>query len=270
MKKGKTSIRKGIEDLLCPFIYVGITQPANGQYSHKGTMANDIGHKDSKNPYEPYYAPCDVKCVHIWNSHGQAMWQSLKKVRFADGSIDYLTFITAHDSSFNCFVGLEQKQGTQIGNKGKKRASGIHCHIQCAKGLYTIKDWHQNKYGVWQFPNEVNIDNVFFFDDTEINVKTIPTNYKLKLLKDVPVEENKKSNVGKTLVLPASAEKWRVYPLDKKPVVGNECGFILPKKFGGLEYEILAQPYPDVVTIQTRDFGKVNIYIHPSTLATIK
>lgn len=76
--------------------------------------------------------------------------------------------------------------------------------------------------------------------------------------------------VGKILVLPASAPKWRVYPLDKKPVVGNECGFILPAKFGGLEYEILGQPYPDVVTIQTRDFGKVNIYVHPSTLATIK
>lgn len=76
--------------------------------------------------------------------------------------------------------------------------------------------------------------------------------------------------IGKTLVLPASAQKWRVYPLNKQPIVGNECGFILPAKFGGLEYEILGQPYPDVVTIQTRDFGKVNIYIHPSTLATIK
>lgn len=191
MKKGQTSVRNGIEDLLCPFVYFGITQGANGSYSHKGTMANDIGHKDSKNPYEPYYAPCAVKCIYIWPDYGQAMWQSINKVRFADGSVDYLTFITVHDNSFNAYVGLIVKQGELLGHKGKKMATGVHCHIQCAKGLYTIKNWHQNQYGVWQFPNEVNIDNVFFFDETEINYNKIPSGYNLKFLKDVPVEEPK-------------------------------------------------------------------------------
>lgn len=28
----------------------------------------------------------------------------------------------------------------------------------------------------------------------------------------------------KTLILPASAKSWNVYPLDKPPVIGNECG----------------------------------------------
>lgn len=74
----------------------------------------------------------------------------------------------------------------------------------------------------------------------------------------------------KMLYLPASAQSWRVYPLNKPARVGNECGFLKPSKFGGLQYEILGYPYKDVVTIQTRDFGKVNIYVHPSTLAVIK
>lgn len=77
-------------------------------------------------------------------------------------------------------------------------------------------------------------------------------------------------NTNKKLVLPANVDKWRVYPLDKAPVVGNECGFLRPSKFGGLEYSILNTPQTNVVTIQTRDFGKVNIYVAPSTGAIIQ
>ena len=87
MQKGMTSRRNQIQDLLCPFLYVKITQGANGNYSHKGTMACDIGYKFDKN--EAYYAPCDIKCVWIYPSSGQSMWQSLEKVRFANGIIDY-------------------------------------------------------------------------------------------------------------------------------------------------------------------------------------
>ena len=74
----------------------------------------------------------------------------------------------------------------------------------------------------------------------------------------------------KTLYLPASATSWRVYKTNVAPVVGNECGFLYPSKFGGLTYEILATPQTDVVTIQTRDYGKVNIYVAASTGAVIK
>ena len=75
---------------------------------------------------------------------------------------------------------------------------------------------------------------------------------------------------AKKLYLPASATSWRVYPTNKAPVVGNECGFLYPSKFGGLTYDILATPQPNVVTIQTRDYGRVNIFVAPSTGAVIK
>lgn len=74
----------------------------------------------------------------------------------------------------------------------------------------------------------------------------------------------------KTLILPADAESWRVYPMDKAPVVGNECGKLLPSRFGGLEYEIKDMISSDVAVIETRDFGKVQIYVAPSTGAIIK
>jgi len=78
------------------------------------------------------------------------------------------------------------------------------------------------------------------------------------------------SSGKKCLYLPSSADSWRIYPTNKAPVKGNECGFLRPKKFGGLKYEILANPQTDVYTIKTDQFGKVNIYAAKSTGATIK
>lgn len=78
------------------------------------------------------------------------------------------------------------------------------------------------------------------------------------------------SSKKKTVTLPASASSWRVYPTNKAPVVGNECGYLYPSKFGGLTYDILATPQTDVVTIKTRDYGKVNIYVAKSTGAIFK
>ena len=73
-----------------------------------------------------------------------------------------------------------------------------------------------------------------------------------------------------TVTLPASATSWRVYPTNVAPVVGNECGKLFPSKFGGLTYDIIGRPQIDVVTIKTRDYGTVNIYVAPSTGAIIK
>ena len=81
-------------------------------------------------------------------------------------------------------------------------------------------------------------------------------------------EENK---MGTKLYLPASATSWNVYPLNKQPVVGNECGRVLPSKFGGLEYDILRWTIQNIVcVIKTRDFGEVQIYVANGTGAVIK
>ncbi|URO01719.1 endolysin [Bacillus phage 268TH002] len=74
----------------------------------------------------------------------------------------------------------------------------------------------------------------------------------------------------KYVYLPKTADSWRIYPTNKAPVKGNECGSLRPKKFGGLKYEILANPQTDVYTIKTDQFGKVNIYAAKSTGATVK
>lgn len=73
----------------------------------------------------------------------------------------------------------------------------------------------------------------------------------------------------KYVVLPASATSWNVYPTNKQPIKVNSCGQLNPKKYNSLTYEILGNPQADVYTIQTKSFGKVNVYAASNTGAKI-
>ena len=130
--------------------------------------------------------------------------------------------------------GSKVKQGDVIGYMGSTGdATGQHLHFEIHKGR-------------WNYSKTNAVD---------------PKDYINQELSPAPKKQ--------FLVLPSNADSWRVYPLSKAPVKGNESGFLNPKKFGGLTYEILAKPQEYVYTIQTSDFGKVNIYGAPSTGAKI-
>ena len=184
MQKGQTSVRGGIEDFLCPFTDMNITQGSHMYPTHMGIMANDVIGAESGVRY-PYYAPCTCKCIWIYPSYGQSMWQSLKPVRFANGKIDYATFMICHDNSQDCYVGQIVKQGVQLGNMGDKGyATGVHCHIQTEQGNDIA--WYKNSYDVYQFNNEVDLDDMYFVDNTNI-INGSGGNW--KVTSDVPVGE---------------------------------------------------------------------------------
>ena len=191
MKANQTSTRAGIQDFLCPFTSMYITQGSN-YGTHAGTMANDV--RGSKaGAKEPYYAPCDCKLIWCDTANGQGMWQSLNKVRFANGNIAYATFVTAHDNTFDAKVGQVVKQGQQLGNMGNKAgnggvSTGVHVHIEIAQNKYTISNWKKNSHGIYCFPKEVDTDSCYFMDGTNI-LNGMGGNW--KYLKDVPVEEPK-------------------------------------------------------------------------------
>lgn len=67
------------------------------------------------------------------------------------------------------------------------------------------------------------------------------------------------SNNKKYLNLNSNIPSWRVYPLDKAPVIGNECAKLSPSQYGGLSYEIL-EDRGDIKIIKTEMFGKIQIY----------
>lgn len=166
MKRNQTSIRDNIEDFLCPFTDMYITQGSNSNFSHKGIMANDVRGKTQGIRY-PYYAPCKLKCLKIYKESGQSMWQSLNKVRFANGRIDYATLMVAHDDTLNCYVGQIINQGDQLGNMGTKgNSTGVHCHIEISQSADTT--WTKNSFGNWHFNNEYDLDDCYFIDQTNI------------------------------------------------------------------------------------------------------
>ena len=189
MKKNQTSRRGGIQDFLCPFTDMYITQGSGGEYSHKGTMANDVRGLEVGVKYL-YYAPVDVKCLKTYPESGQVMWQSLEAVRFSNGNIDVATFMTAHDNTMDAYIGQVVRQGEQLGNMGDKgNATGVHCHIEIEQGADT--SWYKNEYGIYHFNNEVDTDDCYFCDDTNI-MNCYSANW--KYLKDVEVEEKPVDN----------------------------------------------------------------------------
>lgn len=166
MYKGQKSVRGGIEDFLCPFTDMYITQGSLGSFSHQGIYANDVRGKVAGIRY-PYYAPCTSRCVKTYPETGQVMWQSTSKVRFANGRIDYATYMTAHDNTMDAVVGQVVDQGEQLGNMGNKgNTTGVHCHIEVSQSKDT--SWTKNSYGVWHFNNEYDLDDCYFVDYTNI------------------------------------------------------------------------------------------------------
>ena len=171
MYKGMKSRRGNIEDFLCPFTDLYITQGSN-MGTHRGTGANDVRGSYAGVKY-PYYAPCDCKLIWRDLANGQGMWQSLEKVRFANGNINYATFVTAHDNSFDAQIGQIVRQGEQLGNMGDKagnggKVTGVHCHIEIAQHKYDFSNWQKNRYGIYCFPNETDTDDCYFIDNTNI------------------------------------------------------------------------------------------------------
>ena len=86
-----------------------------------------------------------------------------------------------------------------------------------------------------------------------------------KRVNEILAQPNTPKPKKEYLQLSSRVTSWNIYPLNKPARVGNEIGRLLPSRFGGLEYEILDRPSVNVATIQTRDFGKVNIYIGKET-----
>ena len=183
MQSKQKSKRNKIEDLLCPFTDVYLTQGSN-QGNHLGGKATDLRGLARGVKYA-YYAPCSCECYSINAKNGQSRWTSIDKVRLANGVIDYVSFIIAHDNSFDAFVGKKLEQGQKLANLGDLGyATGVHCHIEICTGYKARMIQNQNKYNNWTFATSVEFEDAFFMDNT--NVLNWENNW--KYIKDIEAE----------------------------------------------------------------------------------
>lgn len=172
MKRNQKLSIGGVQALLFPMEVMNITQ-GNNEGTHLGTNALDNAGKDTG--IDPTFAPCDMRLV-AYDSYanGNAVFfESLNKVYFRDGTIDYATFMFIHDNAIADILayaakGHTWKQGEEFGDEGTAgKATGNHVHMEVAKGRYTHM-YNKNGYGVYYLPRNVSADLAFFTDGTTI------------------------------------------------------------------------------------------------------
>lgn len=276
-----------MQKAIYPSKVMNITQNYNGSTSHYAEShgkpyAYPIDEACSDGGRDYFYAPCDlvIKRIYGVNNKGtNTIWlQSTSKVKLANGKESYITIMVIHpedDDLKKLKVGQIFKQFEKIFREGKDgHATGNHFHIEisdCEFSKLLNHGWVENNKRQWVMtPNAIKPEDAFFIDKSFTTKIKKNGGLKFKEISVAPTPTPAPTKKQK-LYLPASAERWRVYKLSVVPHAGNECGYLYPAKFGGLEYDILRwTKYKDVCIIKTRDYGEVQIYVAKSTGAIIK
>lgn len=165
MKRGQVKV---IELALFPMEYMRITQGINNAYSHKGTMAIDIAGKDTGS--DPLFAPFTGKVVRK-GTDGSMLFESVEKVLWADGRVDYALLWLYHDeNTSDAPVGKVFKQGEKFYDEGKAgKATGNHVHLNVAPGRWDGQyPFVKNLFGKTELRNEIEPFKLFWVNDTII------------------------------------------------------------------------------------------------------
>lgn len=173
MRRGQTlRARDGKQVALFPLEYMYISQVENGDFSHEGSYAFDfLGWGPNGRVLEcPCYAPVDIKCVYAPSGNTYRIFESLEKVHFADGSIDYLTIWFNH-GNHNADIHLNDifRQGEKCNETGESGwVTGDHTHIIVGKGKYIGQMQVGSENQNWTLRNQVHIYNTLFVNDTNL------------------------------------------------------------------------------------------------------
>lgn len=152
-----------------PMQYMNITQGVNGSYSHQGTNALDLAGKDTGRDY--VFAPFTGVVKKIYTQSGNFVWlESVNKVIYADGTIDYMTIMIGHDNDVSdLYIGKVIPKGTIFYQEGTAGyATGNHVHLECGRGRYTGGGWYQNSAGQWMIYNSMLPYKALFIQDSTI------------------------------------------------------------------------------------------------------
>ena len=161
-----------------PMKTMNVTQGNNGSFSHQGVNALDIAGKDTG--IDPTFAPCKMKIMRKepWGNGNAVFAESINKVKFADGTIDFAKFMFLHDNYTGDFnVGQIFEQWQEFGDEGTAGyATGNHCHFEVAKGRLVWDKCGTNygyygrnaATGVWHLQDSISADKACVVDGVTI------------------------------------------------------------------------------------------------------
>lgn len=155
-------------------------------------------------------------------------------------------------------------QATGLKNRGAKQS----------KDLYVLKNTNAPAILIeWCFiDNADDMKKLVTNKQAAVNaVVTVVTGKKVETTqpKLEASQPNPAQSKKQKIKLPASAQTWRVYPLNKQPTIGNEVGLLAPARYGGLTYDVIRWVSNDVAVINTGAFGQVQIFVGPLTGAQV-
>lgn len=150
---------QGNEVALFPMEYLHMSQGEHQLYA-----LDFLGWNASGRVYDcPCYAPFTCRVTYTGNDHNM-ICQSIDKVRFVDGTLDYATVLVAHSMTAPATLGTVFTQGQlwyHTGNFG--HSTGDHLHMEVAKG-------HQSwATGGLHLNNPYHMWNMLATDDTVID-----------------------------------------------------------------------------------------------------
>jgi len=137
--------------------YLNISQKANDSFSHQGDKAIDLAGKD--NGIDSFKAPFTGVIKRIYTNVNAVWLESIDKVKYADGTVDYMTILTMHDDDISDLkVGKIIKQGEIYYDEGRKGyTTGNHIHLAIGKGKFLGSGWYQNQYGNYVINNQYDV-----------------------------------------------------------------------------------------------------------------
>ena len=136
---------------------LNVSQGADGEFSHKGDKGLDLAGKDTG--IDNLKAPFTGIIKRIYTNTNAVWLESLNKVKYADGTVDYMTVLTMHDNDVsNLKVGQIINQGSIYFEEGRKGyTTGNHIHLAVGKGKFTGNGWYENSYGNWVINNQYDV-----------------------------------------------------------------------------------------------------------------
>ena len=169
----------GYEVALFPLEYLYISQGElmpDTSWSHYNTYNMDfLGYGANGRVYDcPLYAPFTMQVVALWDYSGThtVTWESVNKVHFADGTLDYMTieFTHANNPPYHT-IGDRVNQGelcyyTGTFGNGQAGTYGDHAHMCCGKGHYD--GYTQRTGGHYDLTNRYHIYDSLYVNDTVI------------------------------------------------------------------------------------------------------